>query len=180
MVVSPNPFRATNPTPNAYYVKFGDGAARKEYYRCNPDHAYSENISAPEKKLPYVDLNGDIDRRQPGKWLEWIHLKFTGMVEVYQRTEWHRLEVILDEDEDEDDSDEEMDEDNNEDEEEGARNDKEQLRLNLCRMLQLFPQWDRWYEDGTSDDPTSEFEELVDSTWWDHDDRGEAIARFVY
>ncbi|KAL3495710.1 hypothetical protein BJX62DRAFT_159480 [Aspergillus germanicus] len=88
----------------------------------------------------------------------WIHLKFTGMVEVYQRTEWHRLEVILDEDEDEDDSDEEMDEDHDEEDEDENRNDKEQLRLNLCRMLQLFPQWNRWYEDGTSDDPTSEFE----------------------
>jgi hypothetical protein len=28
-----------------------------------------------------------------------------------------------------------------------------------------------------SPNPTSKFEELVDSTWWDHDDRGEAIVR---
>ncbi|KAL3467800.1 hypothetical protein BJX64DRAFT_123422 [Aspergillus heterothallicus] len=141
---------------------------------------YSENINAPEKYLPFVNVAGDIERRQPGKWLEWIHIKITGLMEIYQRTEWHKLEVILDEDED---SDDEMEEDSGEgddEEEEEKISDKENLRRILCRMLEIFPQWNRWYETASSDDPTTEFEGLVDSAWWDHDDRGEAIARFVY
>lgn len=55
--------------------------------------------------------------------------------------------------------------------------DAEQLRDILCRMLDLFPYWNRWEEYAESDDATAEFENLVDATWsFNHD---EALARFV-
>jgi hypothetical protein len=51
------------------------------------------------------------------------------------------------------------------------------LRNRLCAMLDLFPNWNRWEELGSVDDPTNDFEKLVDNTWWC--DNKEAIARFV-
>jgi hypothetical protein len=55
--------------------------------------------------------------------------------------------------------------------------DRGELKQRLCDMLDLFPRWNRWEEMGDSDDATSQFENLVESTWWC--DNVEAIARFV-
>ncbi|BCS24991.1 uncharacterized protein APUU_41435A [Aspergillus puulaauensis] len=150
MVVTPNPF--TMPTIGSYFVKFGDGPSAQAYHRCNPSHAYTENHLAPAQYLDVQTYDYNLESRQPGKWLEWVHIKVTGGMEVYQRTEWHELEVKLEE-------------------------DAEQLRDILCRMLDLFPYWNRWEEYAESDDATAEFENLVDGTWsFNHD---EALARFV-
>lgn len=48
------------------------------------------------------------------------------------------------------------------------------LRDNLYEMLDIFPDWDRWTEDGDSNDSTRRFENLVDATW--HCDDSDAIA----
>ena len=107
--------------------------------------------------------------RRPGKWLEWIHIKVTGGMRVSEllpcsvtaqlidhvpdpHTEWHKLQVR-------------------------SAQRSHELRNNLCAMLDLFPQWNRWEEIGASNGPTSDFENLVDETWSYLS--GEAIARFI-
>ncbi|KAJ5827327.1 hypothetical protein N7447_004090 [Penicillium robsamsonii] len=127
MVVTPDP-RTT--VSESYYVKFGDGPSHAAYYRCNPDHAYEANDRSPAQYLNVVTYDASLAARQPGKWLEWIHIKITGGMRVYANTEWHML------------------------------------------------QWNRWEEIGGSvDNPTSNFENIVDNTWWC--DNQEAIAQFV-
>lgn len=43
---------------------------------------YVENTRAPSKVLDVVTFDTTTQARQPGKWLEWIHIKITGGVEV--------------------------------------------------------------------------------------------------
>ncbi|KAF7504152.1 hypothetical protein GJ744_002621 [Endocarpon pusillum] len=150
LVVTPNPHTTETTT---YHVKFGDGNGAAAYHRCNPDYGFSSNDLAPTSTLNVVTYNASSAARGPGKWLEWIHIKITGGMQVYANTEWHELQV------------------------KSSQNSGE-LRNRLRAMLDLFPQWNRWEELGSVDGPTSEFETLVDKTWW-CDGGDETIARFI-
>lgn len=166
-----------------FYIKFGDGDGASSYQRCNPDHAYSANTRAPAK-MPVLDAQGQATGRHqaqfsymtldlqkegtiigPGKFLEWVHIKFTGAVADHQGTEWHELQLL-------------------------NANNSAGLRQNLRRMLELFPDYERWEQDAWQDindgmnQQTHEFENLVESTWNEYsiDQSGTRIpclARFV-
>lgn len=43
---------------------------------------YEENTLAPTQTLNVVTYDASSVVRQPGKWLEWIHIKVTGGMEV--------------------------------------------------------------------------------------------------
>ncbi|KAL4732871.1 hypothetical protein BDV11DRAFT_176236 [Aspergillus similis] len=150
LIISPNPY---NLICGFYYVKFGDGNGDAAYRRSNPDHAYVTNDPTPDPRLDVLMYEGKVDDRRPGKFLEWMHIKVTGGMRKGQRTEWHKLVA--------------------------HPGQAAALRHNLCRMLQLFPYWNRWEEIPTSgvDQYTSEFENLVDQTWWIDN---EEATRFEY
>lgn len=169
-------------------MKFGDGSAANVYHRANPNYGsvhiiflfvilsdadimyrYVENHLAPSQTLSVVTYDTSTAARQPGKWLEWIHIRITGGVQVCKLlgnfrpdgqmsdfvtdhgTEWHSLQVKYNQ-------------------------NNQALRTNLCNMLNIFPHWNRWSETGYSDQSTTNFENLVDSTWYSCS--AEAIARF--
>ncbi len=134
----------------------------------------AENERAPAQKLNVVTYDTSEQARYPGKWLEWIHIKITGGMQVCEfycharsrhkknlfsdrvsdeRTEWHQLQAK-------------------------SPSSHVDLRDRLCAMLDLFPSWNRWQEMGYSDDATVSFENLVDSTWSRLHD--ESIAYFIY
>ncbi|KAH7052340.1 hypothetical protein B0J12DRAFT_698998 [Macrophomina phaseolina] len=131
-----------------YFVKFGDGSSRSEFLEYNPDHAYEENRNAPSDYQRLIPVT-------PGKWLEYIHIKLENGVHVdlHAATTWHILS-------------------------DNVHDGSTVLKDCLCMLLDHFPRWNNWGDDGLDDDAgTNSFEEIADLTWtWNRED---AAARFI-
>ncbi|KAH7384997.1 hypothetical protein BKA64DRAFT_726470 [Cadophora sp. MPI-SDFR-AT-0126] len=150
--------------------------------------SHEENNLATSQYINVQTYGAILEAKQPGKWLEWIHIKVTAGMKIVrspfvafypphvpsfcQLTKQKSLPSfnvngIADAQTEWHELKVKVETEEN----------CEELQKRLIAMLDLFGRWNRWEELGTVHESTSKVENLVDAAW--HCDSEEAIAKFV-